>query len=277
MSGVSEGIAFAPFQARAPAGGKGGRGRCAPLLAAAQRRCGGAPCCGERPIHLKNANGAVFFNIPLTVGSPERTHAKHIHTRANLATPNPQNSKPPKSQTPKPPKVIKVRLMAKEHLGRYKNTADALAQVLRVEGPAALFIGLAPTLWRNCVWNSIFYGTTHEIDRWRRGAAPARAAAGHQERSWPAQSPPPPRTATLQTRRRDTAQPTALLPGIGVAVHTAFAPSTPSMPTTQMPAGALSPPPKGPPRAGQHLGQRGPPAGGRRRRRHLCHLLQRPL
>jgi solute carrier family 25 2-oxodicarboxylate transporter 21 len=43
--------------------------------------------------------------------------------------------------------------MAKEHLGRYANTFDALAQVLRQEGAAALLTGLAPTLWRNCIWN----------------------------------------------------------------------------------------------------------------------------
>lgn len=64
-----------------------------------------------------------------------------------------------------PFQVIKVRLMAKEHLGRYHNTIDCLQQVLRREGPGALFIGLAPTLWRNCVWNGLFYGTTYEIEK----------------------------------------------------------------------------------------------------------------
>jgi solute carrier family 25 2-oxodicarboxylate transporter 21 len=58
--------------------------------------------------------------------------------------------------------------MAKEHLGRYANTLDCLGQVLRQEGPAALFIGIAPTLWRNCLWNGVYYGTTHELDRWGR-------------------------------------------------------------------------------------------------------------
>jgi hypothetical protein len=50
---------------------------------------------------------------------------------------------------PSPPSA-QVRLMAKEHLGRYANTFDCLGQVLRTEGPQALLIGLAPTLWRNC-------------------------------------------------------------------------------------------------------------------------------
>lgn len=40
-----------------------------------------------------------------------------------------------------------------------------LRQVLASEGPAALAIGLAPTLWRNCVWNALFYGTMWEIER----------------------------------------------------------------------------------------------------------------
>lgn len=38
--------------------------------------------------------------------------------------------------------------MAKEHLGRYRNTLHCLSEVLRTEGPSALFIGLAPTLLR---------------------------------------------------------------------------------------------------------------------------------
>lgn len=63
-----------------------------------------------------------------------------------------------------PFQVIKVRLMAKEHLGRYKNTLDCLMQVLRQEGPAALLIGLGPTLWRNCVWNGLYYGTMHQLE-----------------------------------------------------------------------------------------------------------------
>ena len=30
-------------------------------------------------------------------------------------------------------------------------------QVVASEGVGALAIGLAPTLWRNCVWNSLYY------------------------------------------------------------------------------------------------------------------------
>jgi len=38
--------------------------------------------------------------------------------------------------------------MAKEHLGRYRNTLHCLTEVVRSEGPSALFIGLVPTLFR---------------------------------------------------------------------------------------------------------------------------------
>jgi hypothetical protein len=43
---------------------------------------------------------------------------------------------------------LQVRLMAKEHLGRYRNTLHCLSEVLKAEGPSALFIGMAPTLLR---------------------------------------------------------------------------------------------------------------------------------
>ncbi|KAF5842245.1 mitochondrial carrier domain-containing protein [Dunaliella salina] len=54
--------------------------------------------------------------------------------------------------------------MAKEHLGRYKNTLDCLQKVVQSEGVKALAIGLSPTLYRNCIWNSIFYGSMHEVE-----------------------------------------------------------------------------------------------------------------
>ena len=64
-----------------------------------------------------------------------------------------------------PFQVVKVRLMAKEHLGRYKNTFDCLKQVIRNEGIMALTIGLGPTLWRNCVWDSIYLSGMYNIDK----------------------------------------------------------------------------------------------------------------
>ncbi len=62
------------------------------------------------------------------------------------------------------PVLAQVRLMAKEHIGRYRNSLHCAATLLRTEGVSALFIGLAPTLWRNCIWNGIYYGTMHQLD-----------------------------------------------------------------------------------------------------------------
>jgi solute carrier family 25 2-oxodicarboxylate transporter 21 len=68
--------------------------------------------------------------------------------------------------TPLPaPRAAKVRMMAREHNGRYATSVDCLRKVLGQEGPAALLVGMSPTLWRNCVWNSIYYGTTFELER----------------------------------------------------------------------------------------------------------------
>ena len=63
-----------------------------------------------------------------------------------------------------PFQVIKVRLMAKEHLGRYRNSLDCLTKTVREEGVGALTIGLAPTIIRNSIWNSIFYGTLSYLE-----------------------------------------------------------------------------------------------------------------
>jgi len=62
-----------------------------------------------------------------------------------------------------PFQVIKVRLQAKEHLGRYTNTFDCLVKTLKEEGPRALFRGFGPTCWRNCVWNSIYFSLMDSI------------------------------------------------------------------------------------------------------------------
>lgn len=60
-----------------------------------------------------------------------------------------------------PTQVIKVRLQAKEHLGKYSGSFDCLTKIVRNEGFMALTIGLTPTLYRNCVWNTVYFGTMH--------------------------------------------------------------------------------------------------------------------
>ncbi|GLC51634.1 hypothetical protein PLESTB_000523600, partial [Pleodorina starrii] len=62
-----------------------------------------------------------------------------------------------------PFQVIKVRMVAKEHLNRYSSSLDCAMQLLRAEGPTGLFIGLGPTLWRVVTWNTLYYGTMHNI------------------------------------------------------------------------------------------------------------------
>ena len=62
-----------------------------------------------------------------------------------------------------PPQVIKVRMQAKEHLGRFFNPVDCLQKTVREEGINALFIGLGPTLWRNGIWNTVYFGTMHKL------------------------------------------------------------------------------------------------------------------
>jgi solute carrier family 25 (mitochondrial 2-oxodicarboxylate transporter), member 21 len=60
-----------------------------------------------------------------------------------------------------PSQVIKVRLQAKEHLGRYSGPWNCFRDILHREGLQGLFIGLGPTIWRNCIWNTIYFGVMH--------------------------------------------------------------------------------------------------------------------
>ena len=63
-----------------------------------------------------------------------------------------------------PFQVVKVRLMAKEHLGRYKNSLECLTKTVGDEGIGALTIGLTPTMIRNMIWNGLFYGTLSYLE-----------------------------------------------------------------------------------------------------------------
>ena len=62
-----------------------------------------------------------------------------------------------------PTQVIKVRLQAKEHLGRYNGPIDCVLKTYRGEGIRAFTNGLGPTLFRNCVWNTVYFGTMHRL------------------------------------------------------------------------------------------------------------------
>ena len=67
----------------------------------------------------------------------------------------------PEAAVVTPFQVVKVRLQAKEHLGRYHGTLHCLRTVLAEEGPRALASGFFATCWRNCVWNGVFFATLH--------------------------------------------------------------------------------------------------------------------
>ena len=69
----------------------------------------------------------------------------------------------PEAITVTPFQLVKVRLQAKEHLQRYSGTFDCLRRVLVEEGAATLFIGLHATIWRNCVWNSVYFALMHAL------------------------------------------------------------------------------------------------------------------
>eukprot|EP01041_Mallomonas_annulata_P007707 gene7707-15774_t len=69
----------------------------------------------------------------------------------------------PESIIVTPTQVVKVRVQAKEHLGRYNNSIDCLQKIIKSEGISVLYVGLGPTIWRNCVWNTVYFGLMHGI------------------------------------------------------------------------------------------------------------------
>jgi solute carrier family 25 2-oxodicarboxylate transporter 21 len=69
----------------------------------------------------------------------------------------------PESIIVTPAQVIKVRMQAKDHVGRYSNSLDCLKKSVRSEGLSCLYIGLGPTLWRNTVWNTVYFGVMHRL------------------------------------------------------------------------------------------------------------------
>lgn len=64
-----------------------------------------------------------------------------------------------------PFQVVKVRLQAREHLGRYRGTVHCVQTVLRDEGALALMTGLHATIWRNSIWNSVYFASMHSLRR----------------------------------------------------------------------------------------------------------------
>eukprot|EP01122_Echinamoeba_exundans_P018002 TRINITY_DN992_c0_g1_i1.p1 TRINITY_DN992_c0_g1~~TRINITY_DN992_c0_g1_i1.p1 ORF type:complete len:298 (+),score=100.61 TRINITY_DN992_c0_g1_i1:49-942(+) len=62
-----------------------------------------------------------------------------------------------------PFELVKIRMQARENVGRYANSMDAVVKIAQQEGPLTFYKGLESTLWRNGVWNAAYFGTIHRI------------------------------------------------------------------------------------------------------------------
>lgn len=75
-----------------------------------------------------------------------------------------------------PFELVKIRMQARENLGKYTNTLDAVQKIFRQEGGMAFYRGFESTLWRNGVWNATYFGIIHYLkeiyqpsEPWRSG------------------------------------------------------------------------------------------------------------
>lgn len=62
-----------------------------------------------------------------------------------------------------PFELVKIRLQDRASAGKYSGPANAVAQIIKQEGPLALYNGLESTLWRHILWNSGYFGVIHQI------------------------------------------------------------------------------------------------------------------
>jgi len=56
-----------------------------------------------------------------------------------------------------PFEVVKVRMQAKENSAMFNNTGDALIKTIRNEGFFSLYRGIEPLVWRNAIWNGLYF------------------------------------------------------------------------------------------------------------------------
>ena len=68
-----------------------------------------------------------------------------------------------------PFQVVKVRLQAKEHLGRYTNSFDCIRKLFREEGLVVFSNGMPATIGRNSIFNAVFFTVMYKI----KGVSPA--------------------------------------------------------------------------------------------------------
>jgi solute carrier family 25 2-oxodicarboxylate transporter 21 len=57
-----------------------------------------------------------------------------------------------------PTEVVKVRMQDTKNLKQYPSTMSCLQDLLKKEGPRALYKGAEAQAWRNGVWNGVYFG-----------------------------------------------------------------------------------------------------------------------
>lgn len=73
-----------------------------------------------------------------------------------------------------PTQVVKVRLQSKDYIGKYTNSLNCAVKIVKEEGLAMLMTGLGPTLLRNSVWNSVYFGSMQYLKVLSNSIFPAK-------------------------------------------------------------------------------------------------------
>lgn len=65
-----------------------------------------------------------------------------------------------------PFELVKIRLQDRASAGKYTGPANAVAQIIKQEGPLALYNGLESTMWRHILWNAGYFGIIFQVKSW---------------------------------------------------------------------------------------------------------------
>lgn len=65
--------------------------------------------------------------------------------------------------TVQPFQVVKLRMQSKAYLGEYANSLDCLKKMLAAEPVTRFGRGFMPTIWRNTVWNSVYFALMFSV------------------------------------------------------------------------------------------------------------------
>eukprot|EP00960_Hanusia_phi_P078212 768793-Hanusia_phi.AAC.8 len=64
-----------------------------------------------------------------------------------------------------PFQVVKIRLQARENVSKFSGPVDCAMQTWKMQGVKGLLTGLQTTIWRNSIWNSIYFYSMHEMKK----------------------------------------------------------------------------------------------------------------